>query len=196
MSTTLTELLPPVAVVPGGAPYPDLSEEIILQRLATHWMPREILPAEQWLYQNLRLEKNMTSEFAGEPYDIRNVPHARLIFDFLRDPVAEELNVMKSSAAAMSTAVIAAITYYFWLDPRNIIYLISNQDEARKLSKQVMQPFLRQVFGTNSQPSGRPSFSRSRCTVLSLTACGSTLATTNTVSDLPESVCSAARCLE
>lgn len=148
MTEDLTALLPPCAPVLEESPYADAAEEFILRRLAGHWRPKEIIPIEEWARQRLRLERSMSSEWQGQPYDVRNVPHVRLIFDFLRDPIAEELNIMKSSAAAMSTAVMVAITYYFWFDPRNVIYLISNQDEARKLSKQVMQPFLRQVFGT------------------------------------------------
>lgn len=124
----------------------DRVESFILARLARHWTPRPPILVEQWARERLVIERNMSVEYAGQPYDFLNVPHVRLIFDFLRDPIAEELNVMKSSAAAMSTACMVAIAFYLDTDPRNIMYLISNQDEARKLSKQVMQPFLRQVF--------------------------------------------------
>src|SRR5690606_2060327 len=95
-----------------------------------------------------RLEANQSTDYAGQPYDIRNVPHARIIFDFLRDPFARELNLMKSSSAAISTSLIAALVWLTYHEPRNIIYLINNREEMRKLSKTVWQPFLRQVFGT------------------------------------------------
>lgn len=105
---------------------------------------------EEWLRRNLRLSRNQTTDYAGVPYDITNVPHARLIFDFLRDPEARELNIMKSSAAQLSTAVIAACVHRLWDDPCNIIYLIGNQDEAKKISKMIWQPFLKQVFGVET----------------------------------------------
>ncbi len=122
-------------------------EQFVIERMERHWKPRPAMPMEEWLFKNLRLSRNQTTDYAGVPYDITNVPHARLIFDFLRDPLARELNIMKSSAAQLSTAVIAACVYRLWDDPCNIIYLIGNQDEAKKVSKMIWQPFLKQVFG-------------------------------------------------
>jgi hypothetical protein len=143
----LLRLLPPVPVIPADAPYADAAEEFIIRQLSKRWMPPEKIPPEEWFLKNLRLSANQSADYAGEPLDLRRTPHARLILDFLLDPEAKELSIMKSSAAALSTTVIGMCVYILKHKPRNILYLISNKEEAVKLSKQVWQPFLRQVFG-------------------------------------------------
>lgn len=121
--------------------------EFLVECLTRHYTPREQVSTERWIFERIRLGANQSSDYAGEPLDLRRVPHARIIFDFLADPFAEELVIMKSSAAALSTTTIAACVHRLHDDPCNILYLISNMAEAIKLSKQVWQPFLRQIFG-------------------------------------------------
>ena len=134
-----------------GEPAPGLpcddTEAFLVEQLERLYTPREPERTEDWMFRKLRLSANQSADRAGEPVDIRNVPHARIIFDFLRDPYAEELNIMKSSAAALSTSCIIAAIHMLTEDPGNILYLITNREESIKLSKNVWQPFLRQVFG-------------------------------------------------
>lgn len=131
------------ATLPASGPVWDF----LVSELSRHYTPRAPVPTEEWMRQNLRLGANQSADYAGEPLDVRRAPHARLIFDFLADPYAEELNIMKSSAAQLTTSTIAACVHRLQDDPCNILYLIGNREEAIKLSKQIWQPFLRQVFG-------------------------------------------------
>lgn len=124
-----------------------IAERMVREAFARHYMPQPKVSVEQWLYQNLRLSKGQSADYAGEPLDLARVPHARLILDFLAHPEARELNIMKSSAAQFTTTTIGAIIHRLWDDPCNVLYLITNREEANKLSKQLWQPFLRQVFG-------------------------------------------------
>jgi len=137
----------PISDDPDDSPWADDAERVVLESLARCWTPRAKEKTEDWLFKNIRLTEGQTAEYSGEPWDVNRVPHARIIFDFLADPYAEELSIMKSSAAGLSTATIAALVYRLWDDPCNILYLITNREEATKLAKQVWKPFLRQVFG-------------------------------------------------
>ena len=112
-----------------------------------HYQPRAKIDIAEWVKANLRIEPGQSADYAGLPMDVMRTPHARLIYDFLHDPEAEELNVQKSSAAALTSTAIAACFYYLKNEPCNILYLISNQTEARKMSNRYWKPWLRQVFG-------------------------------------------------
>lgn len=104
-------------------------------------------PIWVWAEENLRITPSMNADFAGQPWSIDRVPHTRLIFDFFSDPTARELHIMKSSAAAFSTAIVVGICWFLRFKPLRVIYCLNSMVEMRKLSKTYFQPFLRQVFG-------------------------------------------------
>lgn len=137
----------PVPFVDPAAPYADESERVIVQGLARSWEPKEKIGIEEWCRANLTLTDGQTPEYGGEPLDFARVPHARLIIDFLNDPVAEELSIMKSSAAQFTTSTIGALMHRLKYDPCGILYLISDQAEAKKVAKKIWRPFLAQTFG-------------------------------------------------
>lgn len=115
--------------------------------LARHWMPRHKVAASVWIKENLKIERRQSAEYGGLPVDIDRTPHARIIDDFLADPVAEELNIMKSSAAAMSSRAIANCLHRLKEDPANILYLIGNEKQAKKMAERYWRPWIKQVFG-------------------------------------------------
>lgn len=123
-----------------------LAEQLI-DRVCRHYMTGDRIDAAVWARDNITIEAGQSADYAGLPMDVARTPHARIIYDFLADPVAEELNVMKSSAAAMTSTLIAACLCILKTRPRNILYLIGNQQEARKMSNRYWKPWVRQVFG-------------------------------------------------
>ena len=133
-------------------PAPDLTlwdhlDASIAQRLLLHWTPPPALPPEEWLRRHLRITGNQSAGDAGQPLDLRRNPQARIVLDFLADPHARELNIEKSSAGGISTTIIAACVHALATNPCNILYLIGNAAEARKMSDVYWRPFLRQAFG-------------------------------------------------
>lgn len=147
----------------------DLDEWVVgLMSKALEWKEPE--KTEDWMRRHLRFESGQNADRAGQPVDVRTVPHARLIFDFLADPWAEELNIMKSSAAGLSTSSIIACLHRLDVDPCNILYLITNREEAIKLSKNVWQPFMRQRWGeviVNAEEQGNLHMKINGCDVFS-----------------------------
>lgn len=122
-------------------------ESTILDAITRHYIPRPLVPMEQWIRERITIDARQSSEHAGRPMDVHLTPHTRLVFDFFNDPRAEELNVQKSSAASMTSTIIAACLYRIWHKPCNILYLIGNQDEARKMSESYWRPWIAQVWG-------------------------------------------------
>jgi hypothetical protein len=104
-------------------------------------------PIWVWAEKTLRIAPSQNREYAGQPYRIDRAPHTRLVFDFLKDPVARELHIMKSSAAQFSTAIMVGICWHLRFRPCRVLYCINNLAEIRKVSLAIMQPFLRQTFG-------------------------------------------------
>lgn len=107
--------------------------------------PKESIP--EWALRTLRLTPSQSREHAGQPWDISRTPHAKLVFDFMRDPHARELHIIKSSAAAFSTAILVGICWHLRFRPCRVLYVITNAIEMRNVSKAILQPFLRQIFG-------------------------------------------------
>lgn len=122
-------------------------EEEITRAICRHYLAPVKIPAADWVRQHLTIDHRQSADYGGLPMDIERTPHARIIYDFLADPVAEELNVMKSSAAAMTSTLIAACFHRLATEPCNILYLIGNQAEARKMSERYWRVWLRQIFG-------------------------------------------------
>lgn len=121
--------------------------EQIRERITGFYRPPSCASVADWVRENLRIEARQSADYAGLPMDVDRTPHARIIYDFLDDPVAEELNVMKSSAAAMTSTLIAACFWVMRNERRNILYLIGNQAEAKKMATRYWKPWVRQVFG-------------------------------------------------
>lgn len=121
----------------------------IWQAQAKHFRARARVGMEEWCRDRLKLERNQSVEHAGKPYDIRKTPHVKIIEDFLNDPVAKELNLMKSSASGFTTFTLACIIRILEEDPRNVLYMIGNITEAERVVKKDFQPFARQVFGSS-----------------------------------------------
>lgn len=119
----------------------------IVEAIARHYIPRPQVPMEQWIRERITIDARQSSEHAGRPMDVTLTPHTRLVFDFFNDRRAEELNVQKSSAASMTSTIIAACLYRIYHKPCNILYLIGNQDEARKMSESYWRPWIAQVWG-------------------------------------------------
>ena len=140
----------PVRRYASGAPWSSPVERVVCEALAAHFSPPPVVPVEQWLRERITLTSEQTAEYADEPFDIERIPHARILLDFLADPHAEELSIMKSSSASLSSATIAALIHKTATSPGSIIYLISNREEAIKLSKKFWRPWLRQVFGAET----------------------------------------------
>lgn len=124
----------------------DLFREIN-NRIWQHYIPKELPKMEDWVRENITIDVRQSSEHAGRPMDIAMTPHARIIYDFLEDERAEELNLIKSSAASMTSTLIAACFYRLKFKPGNLLYLIGNVNEAKKMSVRFFQPWMRQVFG-------------------------------------------------
>lgn len=137
----------PLSLAESGEAARDGTEAFIAELLAEWWNPPPAPDPAEWCRQTLRLTDSQSPAHAGEPIDFERVPHAKIILRFLSDPDAETLSIMKSSAAALSTSVVAALVYALKFDPGGVLYLTSNQDEARSISKKLWQPFLRQAFG-------------------------------------------------
>lgn len=109
--------------------------------------PTSALSFADWCLRRLRLEAGQSVDYSGMPLDVTLVPHTGIIDDFLNDPFAWELNIMKSSQSSFTTTVIAAMARRLDDEPKNVIYMIGNLQEAETISKKDIQPFLRQVFG-------------------------------------------------
>jgi hypothetical protein len=104
-------------------------------------------PIPVWAKRTLRFTAAQSRQYHGRAWDIENVPHTSIIFDFLDDPTARELHIEKSSAAAFSTAILVGICWYLKFKPCRVLYALNNASEMRKVSKAILQPFLRQTFG-------------------------------------------------
>jgi hypothetical protein len=120
---------------------------VLSDRICRHYRAAERTDMAEWVKANITITAGQSADYAGLPMDVARTPHSRLIFDFLNDPEAEELNVQKSSAAAMTSTLIGACLCILKTRPRNILYLIGNQEEARKMSNRYWKPWIRQVFG-------------------------------------------------
>ncbi len=123
------------------------SIDILLPVLARAYEPPPDEPIWQWAEKNLRLVSSQNAEHAGQPWSLSRAPHTRLIFDFLADPVARELHIMKSSASMFTTALFVALAWLARYKPCRVLYCINNIAEVGKVSHSILQPFLRQVFG-------------------------------------------------
>ena len=119
----------------------------LLPVLRRVYMPPPPEPIWEWAENNLRISASQNREHAGQPWRIDKVPHTRLVFDFLADPQARELHIMKSSAAAFSTAIMVGLCWHLRFRPCRVLYCINNLAEIRKVSRSILQPFLRQIFG-------------------------------------------------
>lgn len=137
----------PLSLVEGVENARDEAELFVAEKLAQWWYPPPLPDPIEWCRQTLRLTDSQSPAHAGEPVDFERVPHAKIVLRFLNDQDAETLSMMKSSAATLSTSIVAALVYILKFDPGGILYLTSNQDEARAISKKLWQPFLRQAFG-------------------------------------------------
>lgn len=122
-------------------------ERDILAAIQRHYMPPPLVPMEQWIRENITIDPRQSSEHAGRPMDVNMTPHTRIVFDFFNDRTAEELNMQKSSAASVTSTIIAACLYRIQFRPCNILYLIGNQDEARKMSESYWRPWIAQIWG-------------------------------------------------
>lgn len=122
-------------------------ENTIAARLKTHWTPPPEMPMEDWLRANLRITPNQSADSANQPLDLRKNPQSRIVAEFFDDPIAQELNIQKSSAGGVSTTVIACLCRELQRNPGNVLYLIGSQPEAAKVSQIYFKPFLRQIFG-------------------------------------------------
>lgn len=112
-----------------------------------HYIAPIRVEPSQWVRENINIDKRQSADYAGLPMSLDATPHASIIYDFLADAKAEELNVMKSSAAAMTSTLIAACFYMLATNPKNILYLIGNREEAKKMSERYWRVWFRQVFG-------------------------------------------------
>lgn len=119
----------------------------LLPVLRSVYMPPPADPIWVWAEKTLRLASSQNAEHAGQPWRIERVPHTRLVFDFFADPTARELHIMKSSAAAFSTALLVGICWFLRYKPMRVLYCINSMAEVRKVSRAIFQPFLRQIFG-------------------------------------------------
>jgi len=119
----------------------------LLPVLRSIYQPPPPEPIWVWAEQNLRITPAQNREHAGQPWRLARAPHTKLVFDFLADPLARELHIMKSSAAQFSTAIIVGLCWHLRYRPCRVLYCINNLQEIRKVSKSILQPFLRQVFG-------------------------------------------------
>ena len=133
--------------LPAVDPPSDVIDRAIAQRLLSHWNPSPEMSIEQWIREKLTISAGQSSTDAGKPLDLSLNPQSRVILDFLADPDARELNIMKSSAGGISTTVIAACVHRVRHDPGNILYLIGSDPEARKVSTVYWRPYLEQIFG-------------------------------------------------
>lgn len=126
-------------------------------RIVAHYLPRPSVSLREWTRANLTIEAGQSADYAGLAMDVARTPHARIIYDFLEDPVAEELNIIKSSAAAMTSTMIAACLCILKNRPCNILYLIGNLAESKKMASRYFRPWIRQVFGDVVADDGKQS---------------------------------------
>jgi phage terminase large subunit GpA-like protein len=119
----------------------------LLPVLGQAYQPPPSEPIWEWAEKTLRFTAAQSREFAGRHWALKNAPHTRLVFDFFADPTARELHIEKSSAAAFSTAILVGICWHVRYRPCRVLYCLNNEPEMRKVSKALLQPFLRQVFG-------------------------------------------------
>jgi phage terminase large subunit GpA-like protein len=119
----------------------------LLPVLRNAYMPPPPDPIWVWAERTLRLTATQNADHAGQPWALARTPHVKMIFEFLADPTARELHIMKSSAAAFSTAILVGICWYVRYKPCRVLYCLNNAHEMRKVSRAILQPFLRQVFG-------------------------------------------------
>ncbi len=106
-------------------------------------MPDETIWA--WAERCLKIPSGgENDEMAGQRWKSEISPYVREIMDWFRAPGKAELFVCKSSQVGLTMACLIVICWHIVHRPTNIGYCIDSREEARKISKSRLQPWITQ----------------------------------------------------
>lgn len=104
-------------------------------------------PVWQWAERTITLGGKESIEHSG-PYDSSLTPYTRWLMEQFRDNSVREFFLAKSSQTGVTLALLIGLAYTVVHNPRNAIYAINSREEAKKISKQRIQPMLRDCGDT------------------------------------------------
>jgi phage terminase large subunit GpA-like protein len=96
-----------------------------------------------WAARTLKIPRGAENvEMAGRPWTWELSPHVRAVMDWFRAPGKQELFICKSSQAGFTMAILIVICWHIVHRPVNIGYYIDSTEEAKKISKSRLQPWI------------------------------------------------------
>ena len=97
----------------------------------------------QWAERTLIIPRGgENDEMAGQKWTSEISPYVREVMDWFRAPGKAELFICKSSQVGLTMACLIVICWHIVHRPTNIGYCIDSREEARKISKSRLQPWI------------------------------------------------------
>lgn len=110
--------------------------------LAGVYQPRPELSIWEWAEQTLRIPASENADMAGQLWSSALTPYVRTVMEWVREPGKKEMFITKSSQIGITMAVIIIIIWFIVHQPINIGYYIDSVEEARKISKTRLRPWI------------------------------------------------------
>ena len=122
-----------------------ISRDFITSCLGGIYRPKDTRPISEWARENIVLEAGENRMMAGTPFDIRNAPYNKIVFDFLQCPRTRELIEVKSSQVGLTLTVYVGMAWMVKHEPGNCMYVARDLLAVRELGKQRLTPILKQI---------------------------------------------------
>jgi phage terminase large subunit GpA-like protein len=109
------------------------------------YQPRPRETVWEWAERTLIIPSGGENvRMAGQAWSSRHSPYVREVMDWFRQPGKAELFIMKSSQTGMTMCLLIVICWHIVHRPANIGYIINSREEAKKISKGRLKPWILQ----------------------------------------------------
>lgn len=113
--------------------------------LAGLYQPRPRETVWEWAERTLIIPYGGENvRMAGQAWSSRHSPYVREVMDWFRLPGKLELFIMKSSQTGLTMCLLIVICWHIVHLPKNIGYIIDSREEAKKISKGRLKPWITQ----------------------------------------------------
>lgn len=109
---------------------------------ASVWRPRDRSAIADWGRANISLDSTESADFQG-PYDPDLNPLPTVLFEAYESGKYRRLIFKKSSQSGVTLAVLVFMCWFVVNICRNLVYVITNREEARDISALRFQPMIR-----------------------------------------------------
>ena len=123
-------------------PAPEISRlNAVVARACKSFTPPEVMTVAEWADRKRRLSPETSAE--PGPWRTSRTPYLREPMEAFTDPKVHKIVMVAASQVGKSEFELNAIGYIIDQDPGTILYIHPSLDEARKFSRQRLQPMIR-----------------------------------------------------